>query len=90
MSTHKDRHDDELIQAAWRYGQEARKRHAQSDWDDALESELERGWKQTADAEKLDWKQARTVRYQRRRRGQAMRWSAPCWPQLTDREDKCA
>lgn len=61
MSTHKDRHDDELIQAAWRYGQQARKTHAQSDWNDALESELERGWKQTADAEKLDWKQARTA-----------------------------
>lgn len=53
--------DKTAQQAAWQYGQQARREHADRAWDDALEAELERGWQQARGASSEDWAQARTA-----------------------------
>lgn len=44
---------------AYRYGTQARSQHAGRDWDDRLESDLERGWDKTKGNSRLAWQQAK-------------------------------
>lgn len=51
------------LDAAWRYGQQARQQHAKRDWDDGLEAELKQGWNEAEGASELDWESAKTAVY---------------------------
>jgi hypothetical protein len=52
-----DRYED--YQPAYRYGGHARSQHGDREWDEALESELEREWHERRGSSKLDWAHAR-------------------------------
>ena len=49
----------EEYQPAYRYGWESRGKYAGRDWDDKLESDLERGWEKAKDKSRLTWHQAK-------------------------------
>lgn len=44
---------------AYRYGTFARGKYAGRDWDDSLESDLERGWEQTKGTSRMAWSEAK-------------------------------
>lgn len=52
---------DKDYRPAYRYGTHARTRYAGRDWDDGLESDLERGWEQAKGSSRMAWSQARTT-----------------------------
>ncbi len=50
---------DEDYRPAYRYGTYARSKHVGRDWNDALESDLERGWQQAKGTSRMAWSDAK-------------------------------
>ena len=46
---------------AYRYGTQARTRHADREWDDRLEGELKEGWDKVRGTSRLSWERAKTA-----------------------------